>query len=480
MASLYATLRPVVPGNADEGQGRVDADNLAAALRGPIGLALFLTYASEAARLPPDAAVHVEHSAAIILDSAVRDCLRLYYGVLDEYDLDNCHLHRIGTTSVILACTSTDPHDSGRPRRIALKCLLPRYLGVQAIRERTEGYMREHQLTESTVVPWVYGSTQSWIALEFIDGDTLAERLERDPAPTRRAFASDEAFVKARLEYAAERRLKKADVVAVRRYGLAVLTAMSQLSAHHRHHGDLSPTNIIVVSREASTDVEVRLIDLGESYAIAERVGSSEAIARASLYVAPELMKDRAHADWRCDLYSLGIIMLEAAAKRPIRKEDVDTELDRLWRGERGGRVPGQRMRIRRAAKKSAAERDWDGVPGYARIIEDLVDEDPARRLVLCSDKTQAGAYEYLSRLLRQESQVLDLYEENTSSEAPGFGVLRGFNLIRFWNNEQLKNRFQALHHIDDPVDDEYGAFPRLARWPPSPSRCGPFHSQRL
>jgi hypothetical protein len=74
--------------------------------------------------------------------------------------------------------------------------------------------------------------------------------------------------------------------------------------------------------------------------------------------VEPQMITRQRSGDWRSDCYSLGIILLEAAARQPLHRETIARELWRLWTGEHS----------------------WDGAPGLARIIEDLIDAQPDQR----------------------------------------------------------------------------------------------------
>lgn len=400
-------------------------------LRGPLGLYLCLNKALACALSPEPAPDLLEEARSLFADAAIKESFRAFYGLSDDYELQAAELHRVGTTSLILRCPTRAKAETDRPRVIALKCLLPRYHKVRAITESTNAYKDEHSL-ELPGVPFVYNSTPLTIAMDFIDGPTLAEVLESRAVPDHRSPE----------QQTLDRALTDRDIDFIREVGLALCAKLSELIAHGgRHHLDLSPSNIILVNSPGEP-IRIALIDFGHNFAIGERVGTSAAFRRASLYVAPELLDYPSTDDWRCDAYSLGVILLEAASKRRVQREDIASELDRLWQGDR----------------------PWDGAPGLARAIEELIDHDPSQRLALMrGSQAVSDPYEYLRKLILQETEVLEIYEKRTT--ARGFGLLRGIGLLKIVNNPQLKNLFDVANQVEEPVDDAYADFPTLARW---------------
>jgi serine/threonine protein kinase len=398
-------------------------------LRGPLGLYLCLSEALAYALSPEPAPGLFEQARAHFDDAPTKECFRAFYGLSEEYDFNATELHRVGTTSLILKCPTRVRSEIDRPRVMALKCLLPRYHKVRAITASTNAYKAEHSM-ELPGVPYIYNSTPLTIAMEFIEGPTLAEELESRAVPEHRSPE----------ETTLERALTDQDIEFIREVGLAVCAKLSELIAHGGHHHlDLSPSNIILLGKRP---LQIALIDFGHNFAISERVGTSAAFRRASLYVAPELLNHPSMDDWRCDAYSLGVILLEAASKRRIQREDLAGELDRLWQGDR----------------------PWDGAPGMARAIEELIDHEPSQRLALMQG-VDAGSdpYDYVRKLILQETEVLEIYEKRT--RARGFGLLRGVGLLMVVNNPQLENLFDVARQVEEPVDDAYADFPSLARW---------------
>jgi len=421
--------------DAIEGAYEAAIDQDLPEVHGPLGLYLALDAATRASLSGSSSGDALRLAQRRFHGEAMLECFRRYYRLDGGYDLSAARLHRVGTTSLIVECHAR--RDTvAVPDRIALKCVLPRFLSVKAILKRTEAYRDEHTIDNRELpnAPFVYDSTERTIAMQFIPGRTLAELIEArvvaDHLPKE--------------ERAQRRPLTKEDIVFLRKVGLAICDGLDALAQVDRRHLDLSPSNIIV-ENPAADQLRISFIDFGHNFAITDRAGSSAAFRRASLYVAPELIENGGNMnDWRCDAYSLGIILLAIAAKREIHEEDVAGELDRLWKGDSDAR--------------------WDGVPGLARVVEELIDRAPAQRLALWEDvENSQDPYRYIAGLISQECEVLELYDANTSGT--GFGLLRGRGLIRLWFNAQVHNLLETGEAIRDPVDESYQDYPRLARW---------------
>jgi hypothetical protein len=423
-----------------------------ACVRGPLGLFLGLNAATALASFdsPNDEALCA--ARAWLKHDDVVECLYDFYEIERAYiDLGNdAELHRVGTTSVIFRCTtrSLHPYQTGQPR--ALKCLLPRYFRIQAIRDRTREYAADHSFTNASV-PHVYRATDKTIVMDFVEGPTLAEKLAERVVPNVLPGVPEDEQARA---VARRRALEQEDIAFIRNALTALCEVLGDLFDDDERHLDLSPTNIIVTG-ESSDRLELALIDFGHNFAVTERVGSSAAIRRAGLYVAPELLDDpsrnreTSRAAWRCDTYSLGVILLEMAARRRIEKDDLNRELERLWQGDG----------------------EWNGALGLARIVEELIDARPEQRLLLMPGSATAGEepghgenpYRYLGQLIRQETEVQALYEAR--SAGVGFGLLKGFALLELHGNIQLRNLLDAQRTVHEPVDDTYGDYPALGLW---------------
>jgi serine/threonine protein kinase len=320
-------------------------------IRGPLGLSLFLDLVTRASLHERPQEEFFVQASAFLRDDAVKASLRALYrldedALLRDCKLDDATLHEIGTTSVILECEKSNPKEL-----VALKCVLPRHFTVRAITEGARQYGERHRAILS-IAPTVFGSNERAVMMEFVEGRTLAQHFEADQlADPRPGDPRGEQLARTRA-------LGGTQIEFIRQLGRTLCDVLEALHAKDQCHLDLSPRNIILVRERYP--LEVRLIDFGRNFAIADGVSSSLALARASVYVEPHMITHERRGDWRSDCYSLGIILLEAAALRPLHRETIAAELWRLWTGEHA----------------------WDGAPGLARIIEDLIDAEPEQRLV--------------------------------------------------------------------------------------------------
>jgi serine/threonine protein kinase len=414
------------------------------AISGPVGLFFVLHNSSIASAVGETASTELDDSQAFLADSATQRALKQFYQIPDDYDLTKARIHRIGTTSMVIQCNEKQSGELATSKKIALKCVLPQYFAIKSIREGTLLYQARHGIDHPAVAR-VYASSERYVSMDFIEGPTLAEYLDRSAVsePRINSRLDDRQQQQVARQNRIDRRLNKPDIERVRGVGLALCAILGDLATLGRRHLDLSPSNIIVREVPGSSAVQFTLIDFGHNYALTEKPGSSPAFRNAAVYVDPQLIeRDPNRDDWRSDLYSLGIILLETAAKRRIQSDAIQHELDRLWEGDS----------------------EWEGAPGFARVIEELIDDNPDYRLIFGpASETGAETYRYLFKLIDQETDVLNVYEERTGSSS--FGTLRGIGLLKGWNNEQVKNLVQAPKRLKDPVDDSYAHFPTLSVW---------------
>lgn len=394
----------------------------------------------------------------------VLDCVYDVYGLpRDQLDLTDAELHRIGTTSLILRCKNrcgkvVDPFGIGsRHEHIAVKLLLPRYFRVVAVREQTAAYKKRLRDVKHDSVPPVAESAATWIIMAFVEGRTLHERL-RDERRDRKANAepSDDDGASDRpspdLEFIRAFLSRLCDILR------ELLEIINRDTGRRITHLDLSPSNVILVGENPETGSfgDLRLIDFGHNFTVLEQVGSSAAVHRTALYIDPELEENPERDDWRSDAYSLGMILLELAARRPLEAVHVKRELDRLWQGDKA----------------------WDGAPGLARIVEELIDRHSVNRLLLWDPTAAKGAgtlhgaahlrdpYGYVKGLVRQEIEVEEIFATRSGSkEGKGFGFLKGIVLVNWDVLSQVRNLLATKKLKEKPTDDTYADYPTLGRW---------------
>jgi hypothetical protein len=375
---------------------------------------------------------HVETIRALFADDDVRAALvDAYFGDRgpwwpDKLELRTLRFWRAGTTSAIMSvkASKTDDPDTGRPKRYALKVVWLPFLRIAEIARATESYASLYtvpeKLSDSTALVPVHDSGSGWVIMDFVEGRTLDEHLtdhrwqvarqSRAPWRTRlwSRFVEPEDTERVSTLAAGGIDLTTMQDVAL---GLCKALAHNQRvaeavgSSRPRYHGDLTPANIIV--RNGHLD-DLVLIDFGVNH-LFTRTASVGDEAKAS-FIAPEARKDRPVP--RSDLFSLGQILIDAAAQR----------LDGR------GIVP---------------DRFYDSYPGVAELLEDLLDADPACRMPESGSVSRSeldGSVDYLAlqAMLQFELDVAVRMGEPGSRRASSLGAVL-WELRAPFNGEPLR-----------------------------------------
>ncbi len=232
----------------------------------------------------------------------------------------------------------------GRP--VALKMLHPaltvdgEFLGRFEREARTLARLNHENIVN--VIDFFCHNGRWFLALEFVEGETLARRLRRC-ARRRRFFSVAEAAV------------------------VVWQVAQALAFSHGRQiiHRDLKPDNIMLTSRGRA-----KVMDFGIAR-IAEGASTTEAGIRIGTpdYMSPEQLHGRP-VDARSDLFSLGVIFYEMIL----------------------GRRPFSQSALLRAAETGRLELVWDTAPlmaGSQRIqpiVERLLQLDPDDRYASATD----------------------------------------------------------------------------------------------
>ncbi|MBK7399454.1 MAG: serine/threonine protein kinase [Myxococcales bacterium] len=227
----------------------------------------------------------------------------------EHYLLDRC----LGQGGMGVVWAATDTRDG---TRVALKFLRPHpsddltgsapHFDARAVRRFSRearaamavdhpNVIRIHEIRTSDPVPF--------IVMEFLDGESLAERLGRG------ALSLGE----------------------LARVLLPVVSAVGSIHAAGIVHRDLKPDNIFLVRRPNGT-TEVRVLDFG----IARLTATEGAAAQSGLltntgamigtpyYMAPEQFYNEKDLDHRADVWALGVIAYEClSGRRPIEGESL-------------------------------------------------------------------------------------------------------------------------------------------------------------
>jgi len=265
---------------------------------------------------------------------------------------------RVGAYEIVAAIGSGGmgevyrARDTRLGRDVAIKALPDAFL---ADRERTARFEREAQILAALNHPNIAGihgveelGGARLLVLEFVDGESLAQRLERGRLPIDEALAIARQIVDA-LEAAHERAIV---------------------------HRDLKPANVMLTA-----EGQVKILDFGLAKvepAAAESGGpglthsptltfaatQAGVILGTAAYMSPEQAKGRP-ADKRSDVWAFGCVLFEIlTGRRAFEGDDVSDTLAAILRGEP----------------------DWNalppGVPGHVRmIIQQCVAKDRKARM---------------------------------------------------------------------------------------------------
>ncbi len=228
-------------------------------------------------------------------------------GRLSHYEISRC-LGAGGMGEVYLA------RDTRLERQVALKILPDAVAGDP---ERMRRFVREAKAASAVTHPnlahiYEIGEADGvhFIAMEYVEGETLAQRLGRT---TR--FPSAE----------------------VARIGGEVAAALAAAHAHGVVHRDLKPANVML-----DAGGRVKLLDFGVAKilpAVAGDTGTQlDTLTRTELgtvvgtfsYMSPEQLRGAA-IDPRTDLFALGVILFElAAGRRPFEGSSALELADRI------------------------------------------------------------------------------------------------------------------------------------------------------
>jgi serine/threonine-protein kinase len=231
-------------------------------------------------------------------------------------------------------------------RVVAIKLLKPHLAAESTLAER---FRREaiaaanlNHYNIVTVYDAIEDNGRQAVIMEFVDGESLRERLDR------------------------EQTLSINSVLSI---GYSVCSALEAAHKQGLIHRDVKPGNILI-----NTAKRVMLTDFGIAKALDsdEDLTSENIMMGTAKYLSPEQVRGD-NLDARADLYSLGLVMYEClAGKVPfVGKNDTDTALARLHRDA-----------------TDIAKHRPDVDPEVARIINRLIAREPKDRF---ADAAQAG-----------------------------------------------------------------------------------------
>jgi len=314
--------------------------------------------------------------------------LQSLYGLPNSVPLLGAELIATGTTSWIVKTL-----DAQSERSRALKLVLPRYFNDRVVTENSRSYKdRFKSLNDNSHVPTVYRSEELWIEMDYVDGRTLDDYLA---SKSQGAGAAD-------------------GVRETRRVLDALLLTLSEICASSpgiKAHGDLSPTNIIVV--DSNNDrLELNLIDFGRNTLLEDGIGSTLALEKAALFCSPEI-KAGEDPTWRSDAFSLGMISLDIMY-RFGQRNSADSDSKRVEKTD-GIKSGEDGIRLTVSLVDAQFNRVWETSPRLARTLEDLLDRKPENRgLIFPGGKTPTDesslAYKELMDASRSESEIEEVF----------------------------------------------------------------------
>ncbi|HEU5248511.1 MAG TPA: serine/threonine-protein kinase, partial [Thermoanaerobaculia bacterium] len=188
--------------------------------------------------------------------------------------------------------------DTRLDRTVAVKVLASHLVSSADVRQRFE---REAKTISQLSHPHICavhdvgreGETE-YLVMEYLEGETLAERLARGPLPLEQTL----------------------------RYGMQIADALDKAHRHGIVHRDLKPGNVMI------TKSAVKLLDFGLAKVIApaslepftelptqEALTHEGGILGTFQYMAPEQVEGR-DADARTDIFALGVVLYEMATGR--------------------------------------------------------------------------------------------------------------------------------------------------------------------
>jgi serine/threonine-protein kinase len=210
--------------------------------------------------------------------------------VLDQYQVIDV-LARSGMASIYRA------RDLDDGRTVVLKVPYPQYEGDIVFHERFRreeniGLRLNHPAVIKVFRPRI--KSRVYLVLEYVEGETLRERLERE------------------RDLRGVARLPVATAV---RVAIAIAEAVAYLHAHGVIHRDLKPENVMLTPEGG-----VKLMDFGIALDRSARrvtwgAGLSQVTGTPD-YMAPEQIQGK-RGDERADIYSIGVILYEMLTGAP-------------------------------------------------------------------------------------------------------------------------------------------------------------------
>ena len=294
---------------------------------------------------------------------------------LDQYKIERM-LGRGGMGEVFLA------RDEQLRRRTAIKVIRPEMVGSADAVDRFLLEARAAARLNHPNIVTVYGVGECrglrYIALEYVEGPTLRDRLGRSALPC-------------------------SEWIPIAR---AVAEAAADAHSHGVVHGDLKPANVLLAKDGRTRTVDFGLArvvrDGSISLGMAGAEGGPAGVQGTPAYMAPELWQGQA-ATPASDVWALGVMLIELATGHvPLRPAqvargqiDIDTVRDDMLRSS-PALVPAALDGLLRCLELSAEAR-----PGMSEIASALRSAEgasgsasnAARSVPAAADRSDAAAW---------------------------------------------------------------------------------------
>jgi tetratricopeptide (TPR) repeat protein/predicted Ser/Thr protein kinase len=259
-------------------------------------------------------------------------------------------------------------HDPSLDRRVALKFLLPAEAGDAAARRRLVNEAQAAARLDHPFICKIYevgdNTEHPFIAMEYVDGTTLSDRLRQGPLPPRDAM----------------------------RLGAEIAEALDFAHTRGIVHRDLKPSNVMVAA-----DGHVKVMDFGVAKCIATgeddprltmTATAAGQISGTLSYMSPEQLRGLP-VDGRSDVFAFGLLLYEmTSGVHPFLQSSPISTVDAILNAD------PPRLDEKRA----------DVSPVLARIIGRCLEKDRERR--------------YQS--LREAQTELSMLADGTTSVASG------------------------------------------------------------
>jgi serine/threonine-protein kinase len=233
-------------------------------------------------------------------------------------------------------------------RRVAIKCLLPKYANDEEVLRRFKQEARAAsevgnphivEVLDMDVLP----NGTHFMVLEFLDGRELGKEIKAHKGlPAARAV----------------------NIVA------QMCEALAAVHARGIVHRDLKPANVFLIERDGNPDY-VKILDFGVSKFRDLELTRTGDLVGSPLFMAPEQMNNAKVVDHRADLYALGGVLFAALAGRTPYQADNVLELA---------------VKISREPPPDVRSLRPEVPPELAEVVRRLLAHSPDERFADCTE----------------------------------------------------------------------------------------------